>query len=151
MAGQLVTARDASFDRIKALVLDGLTSAESRRAYDTALDQFRGWCERQPEPAGFTKATVQAWRADLDAQGPAAATVNLRLSAVRKLALEAADHGLLDRETAAAIGRAKGPSTIGTRSGRWLTLEQAENLLATLVGCGLRRKEAVSLDLEHIQ
>jgi integrase/recombinase XerD len=168
MTGQLVTARYAAFDRIKALVLDGLTSTESKRAYDTALDQFRAWCELQPDPAGFTKATVQAWRADLEAQGLAAATVNLRLSAVRKLAMEAADNGLLDRDTAAAIGRVKGPKTSGTRTGRWLTLEQAEKLLAApnpatlkgmrdrallaaLVGCGLRRKEAVGLELNRIQ
>lgn len=168
MTGQLVTARDATFDRIKALVLDGLTSPESKRAYDTALDQFRAWCERQPDPAGFTKATVQAWRADLEAQSLSAATINLRLSAVRKLALEAADNGLLDPNTAAAIGRVKGPKTSGTRSGRWLTLEQAERLLAApspatlkglrdrallaaLLGCGLRRKEAIGLDLDRIQ
>jgi len=168
MSGQLLTARDAAFDRIKALVLDGLSSPESKRAYDTALDQFRGWCERQPEPADFNKATVQRWRADLEAQGLSPATVNLRLSAVRKLALEAADNGLLDRDTAAAIARAKGPKTCGTRTGRWLTLEQAEKLLAapspatlkgkrdrallaTLVGCGLRRKEATGLDLDHVQ
>ena len=168
MTGQLVTARDAAFDRIKALVLDGLTSAESKRAYDTALNQFREWCEKQPEPAGFTKATVQAWRADLEASGLASATINLRLSAVRKLALEAADNNLLDRDTAAAIARAKGPKMCGTRTGRWLTLPQAEQLLAApnaatlkgardrallsvLTGCGLRRKETVGLDLDHIQ
>ncbi|MCX6634397.1 MAG: tyrosine-type recombinase/integrase [Acidobacteria bacterium] len=149
-------------------MLNGLTSPESKRAYDTALDQFREWCERQPDPAGFTKATVQRWRADLEAQGLSAATVNLRLSAVRKLALEAADNGLLDRDTAAAIARAQGPKMCGTHTGRWLTLEQAENLLAApnpatlkglrdrallaaLVGSSLRRKEAVGLDLEHIQ
>jgi site-specific recombinase XerD len=163
-----VTARDAAFDRIKALVLDGLTSPESKRAYDTALDQFRDWCEQQPDLAGFTKATVQAWRADLEGQGLSPATVSLRLAAVRKLALEAADNGLLDRDTAAAIGRVKGPKTSGTRTGRWLRLEEAESLLAAptpatlkgrrdrallaaLVGCGLRHKEAVGLDLENIQ
>jgi site-specific recombinase XerD len=164
----ILTPRDAAFDRITALVLDGLTSAESKRAYERAIDQFRAWCERQPDPAGFTKATVQAWRADLEASGLAPATINLRLSAIRKLALEAADNGLLDRNTAAAIGRVKGPKMCGTHTGRWLTREQAESLLAApipatlkgkrdrallaaLVGCGLRRKEAVGLDFDHIQ
>ena len=164
----ILTPHDAAFERLKTLVLDGLASAESKRAYSKSLDQFRAWSESQPNQTGFTKATVQAWRADLEAQGLSAATVNLRLSAIRKLALEAADNGLLDRDTAAAIGRVKGPSSGGTRSGQWLTLDQAERLLAppspatlkgkrdrallaALVGCGLRRKEAVSLDLDHIQ
>jgi site-specific recombinase XerD len=164
----VLAPHDAAFERLKTLVLDGLPSGESKRAYSKSLDQFRQWHELQPDAAGFTKATVQRWRADLEASGLAPATVNLRLSAIRKLALEAADNNLLDRDTAAAIGRVKGPKMCGTHTGRWLTIEQAENLLAApstetlkgmrdrallaaLIGCGLRRKEAVGLDLEHIQ
>jgi hypothetical protein len=41
---------------------------------------------------------VQRYRAHLEASGLAAATVNLRLSAVRRLAAEAADNGLLEPE-----------------------------------------------------
>jgi site-specific recombinase XerD len=132
------------------------------------MDQFREWSERQQDPVGFNKAAVQRWRADLEAQGLSAATVSLRMSAVRRLALEASDNGLLDRDTAAAIGRAKGPRPGGIRSGRRLALAEAENLLSApdaaklkgkrdrallsaLVGCGLRRKEAVGLGLDRIQ
>src|SRR6185369_13272268 len=68
---------------------------------------------------------------------------------------------------ATAISRVRGAKQAGIRSGQWLTRKQAENLisapnvreqgkrdralLAVLVGCGLRRREAASLTLAHIQ
>ncbi|MGD0093382.1 MAG: tyrosine-type recombinase/integrase, partial [Planctomycetota bacterium] len=101
-------------------------------------------------------------------RGLSASTINIRLSAVRKLALEAADNGLMPPELAAGIARVKGAKQQGTRTGKWLTLEQAERLISTphpattkgrrdrallaaLLGCGPRRKEAAALAVEHIQ
>ena len=55
--------------------------------------------------------------------------INVRLSAVRKLAAEAADNGLLAPDVAAGIGRVKGARSAGVRAGNWLTLDQAERLL----------------------
>ena len=94
--------------------------------------------------------------------------INVRLSAVRKLAAEAADNGLLAPDVAVAIGRVKGAKSAGVRAGNWLTLDQAERLLelpdrstkkglrdrallALLVGCGLRREELAKLKIEGIQ
>ena len=167
MSAAILTPQAAALERIKALVLDGLGSPESRRAYSRALDDFLGWCGREA-PGGFTKAAVNSYRSHLEARGLSASTINIRLSAVRKLALEAADNGLMHRELAAGIARVKGAKQQGTRTGKWLTLEQAERLISTpnpatakgrrdrallaaLLGCGLRRKEAAALAVEHIQ
>jgi integrase len=116
----------------------------------------------------FTKACVQGYRAHLIQTGLAGSTINVRLSAIRRLAAEAADNGLLAPELAAGIGRVKGVKREGVRTGNWLTVEQAESLLnapdsatlngkrdrallAMLVGCGLRRLEAAELTLDSIQ
>ena len=152
---------------MKSLALDGLTSVHSRRAYSNSLDDFHEWCSANAWP-GFTKASVQRYRASLEAQGLAPSSINVRLSAIRKLAAEAADNGLLAPELAAAICRVKGAKRHGVRTGNWLTQGQAEQilglpnrstnrgkrdlaLLSLLIGCGLRREELALLSVEHIQ
>ncbi len=98
----------------------------------------------------------------------APSTINLRLAAVRRLAYEAADTGLLSPELAAGIRRVKGAKKLGVRLGNWLTPEQANALLhapdtetvrgkrdhamlPVLLGCGLRRSELAHLSLDHLQ
>jgi integrase len=90
------------------------------------------------------------------------------LAAVRRIAYEAADVGLLSPELAAGIRRVKGVRRIGVRLGNWLTPEQGRRLLecatpssprelrdqamvAMLIGCGLRRAELLALQLASIQ
>ena len=51
----------------------------------------------------------------------------------------------------AGIHRVKGVKKLGVRLGNWLTVEQATALWQTLLACGLRRHEAVSLEMRHIQ
>lgn len=51
------------------------------------------------------------------------------LAAVRRLAYEAADSGLLSPELAAGIRRVKGAKKLGIRLGNWLTACQARALL----------------------
>jgi site-specific recombinase XerD len=134
--------------------------------YRKALDDFLGWC--QARARGFTKATVQAYRAELEAQRLAPSSINQRLSAIRKLALEAADNGLMAPELAAGISRVKGAKRLGVRTGNELNKEQAEALinspdtstlkgkrdralLTLLIGCGLRRGEVAGLTLDRTQ
>lgn len=167
MSGAILTPRAAALARIKALVLDTLPSLESQRAYGQALDDFFRWCEAEAID-GFTKAAVNAYRVSLEARHLSASTINQRLSAIRKLAVEAADNGFMPADQAAAISRVKGAKQAGIRSGQWLTREQAERLisipdpqtlrgkrdralLAVLIGCGLRRAEAANLCFDHIQ
>jgi hypothetical protein len=73
----------------------------------------------------FGKTVVLRYRIDLEARRLAPATIDLRLAAVRRLAYEAADTGLLSPDLAAGIRRVKGAKRIGVRLGNWLTAEQA--------------------------
>ena len=147
--------------RLKRLVLDSVSSPITRRVYNLGLDEFFAWYGREPRP-GFTKATVSAWRVALEARGLGAVSINVRITAVRKLAVEAADNGLLAPELANGITRVKGVASKGIRLGNWLSVQQAQTLLntpdvtttkglrdrailAVLLGCGLRRSEVAAL------
>ena len=149
------------------LVLNALTSEHSRRAYERALVDFLDWRARQGRPR-LCKALVQSYKVELQDAGLAPSTVNLRLAAIRKLAVEAGDNGLLDPVLAQGIERVKGIKSAGVRSGNWLTREQAQRLLdspdtatlkglrdrailAVLLGCGLRRSECAALTFAHVQ
>src|ERR1700756_2518164 len=94
-----VVDKGADWRRLKALVLDSVSSPITRRVYNLGLDEFFAWYEQEPR-AGFTKATVSAWRVALEARGLGAVSINVRITAVRKLAVEAADNGLLGPELA---------------------------------------------------
>jgi integrase/recombinase XerD len=148
-------------------VLDGISSRHTRRAYSQALDEFLIWFRDEPGRE-FNKATVQKYRTELETKGLAPSSINVRLSAIRRLALEAADNGLMAPELAAGIARAKGAKRSGVRLGHWLTAEQADRLLAlpdlttikgirdsavlaVLVGAGLRRSELAALNVDHVQ
>jgi hypothetical protein len=74
------------------------------------------WFGREPRP-GFTKATVSTWRVAPEARGLSPVSINVRITAVRKLAVEAADNGLLGPELAAGITRIKGVKSKGVRVG----------------------------------
>ena len=55
----------------------------------------------------FGKHVVLRYRIELESRLLAPATINVRLAAVRRLAYEAADSGLLSPELAAGIQRVK--------------------------------------------
>jgi len=149
------------------MVLDGLASKHSRRAYERALSNFFHWHRGAGRPQ-LNKAVVQRYAAELREAGMAASSINQRLSAIRKLAMEAADNGALDPQVANGIRAVKGARSEGRHTGNWLTREEAQAwlrapdkrtmrgqrdraLLAVLIGCGLRRSEASGLTFEHVQ
>jgi site-specific recombinase XerD len=163
----IVVEKIAQWQRLKALVLDSVSSPITKRVYNMALDEFMVWFRQEPRP-GFTKATVSAWRASLEARGLGSSSIIIRMSAIRKLAGEAADNGLIAHELAASIARVKSVKSTGIRVGNWLSLRQAQALLsapdvstiqgmrdrailAVLLGCGLRRSEVAALTFTHIQ
>ena len=163
----IVVEKIAQWQRLKALVLDSVSSPITKRVYNMALDEFMAWFRQEPRP-GFTKATVSAWRASLEARGLGSSSIIIRMSAIRKLAGEAADNGLIAPELAAGIARVKSVKSTGIRVGNWLSLRQAQALLsapdvatvkglrdrailAVLLGCGLRRSEVAALTFTHIQ
>jgi site-specific recombinase XerD len=167
--GQALTLKRLSEAEARAIemVLDGLPSEHSRRAYERALFDFFHWHRGVGRPQ-LNKAVVQRYTTELREAGMSASSVNQRLSAIRKLAAEAADNGLLDAQIAGSIRAVKGARQEGRRTGNWLTREEAQSwlgapdrrtmrgrrdraLLAVLIGCGLRRSEAAGLTFGHIQ
>src|ERR1700704_697678 len=157
----------AQWQKLRTLVLDSVSSPITKRVYNMALDEFMGWFQGAPR-AGFTKATVSAWRVSLEDRRLGSSSIIIRMSAIRKLAAEAADNGMLAPELAAGISRVKSAKTQGIRVGNWLSLRQAQALLsapdittirglrdrailAVLLGCGLRRSEVAALTFTHLQ
>jgi predicted phosphoadenosine phosphosulfate sulfurtransferase len=126
MTDLIVVPQTTEWHRLKALILDSVSSPITRRVYNLGLDEFIAWYGEEPRP-GFTKATVNAWRITLEARGLGSISINVRITAVRKLAVEAADNGLLAPELAAGITRVKGVASKGVRVGNWLSLQQAQN------------------------
>ena len=104
----------------KNAVLRSLGSPDSRRGYQHAIDEFVAWYCSEPRLA-FNKTVVLRYRFHLQERGLAPGTINARLAAVRRLAYEAADAGLLSPELAAGIHRVKGVRKLGSRLGNWLT------------------------------
>lgn len=167
LATALAPASDPRWGELRRLVVDSVSSVHSRRAYGFALDDFFQWAEAEPR-GPFRKALVNEYRAQLEARGLSPSTVNVRLAAIRKLAAEAADNGLLAPEIAAGIAKVKGAKKLGVRIGNWLELNQVRELLQAprgagkkairdrallglLVGCALRRAELVRLNVEDLE
>ena len=115
-------------EHAKTAVLNSLTSASGQRTYEHAIREFVAWYCSEPRLA-FNRTVVLRYRIHLEQRGYAPATINLRLAAVRRIAYEATDAGLLSPELAAGIRRVKGVRRIGIRLGNWLTPEQGRRLL----------------------
>ena len=154
-------------DQSRSAVLNSLRSPESQRGYRHSIDEFIGWYCSEPR-LSFNKTVVTRYRIHLESRQLAPGTVNVRLAAVRRLAYEAADAGLLSPELAAGTRRVKGARKLGVRLGNWLTADEARRLwqsprletlkgkrdralLAVLLGCGLRRRELAELTLDLLQ
>ncbi len=154
-------------EQTKSAVLNSLTSKSGQRTYDHAINEFVDWYCSEPRLA-FNRTVVLRYRIHLEQRHLAPTTINLRLAAVRRVAYEAADSGLLSPELAAGIRRVKGVRRIGVRLGNWLTADQGRSLLlntqgdslrskrnyailAFLIGCGLRRGELLALSVASIQ
>ena len=144
------------------MVLDTVPSIHSKRNYAKALDDLFAFCASRP----LSRALLMEWRATMERL--VSSTMNVRLSAVRKLVSDARRNGLIGMEEAAALTDIPNVRQQGTRLGNWLTREQAKELLtvpdrstlkgkrdyvilALLVGCALRRRELASLYIEEIQ
>ena len=151
----------------KAAVLRSLASPDSRCGYQHAIDEFVAWYCSEPRLA-FNQTVVLRYRFYLEERGLAPGTINVRVAAVRRLAYEAADSGLLSPELAAGIHRVKGVRKLGSRLGNWLTANEAlafwqspdgrtltgkrnRAMLAILLGCGLRRRELAELTFDSLQ
>ena len=147
---------------LRKLVLDSVQSPHTRRNYAKALDDLFQFCASQP----LSRALLMEWKTGMESLSPS--TINVRLSAVRKMVTEAKRNGMIGHEEAANLTDIPNIRQKGTRLGNWLTREQAKELLtipdrstlkgkrdyvilALLVGCALRRNELAELEVETIQ
>jgi integrase len=147
--------------RLRKMVLDSVQSIHSKRNYAKTLDDLFAFCASRP----LSRALLMEYRT-MDHLSPS--TINVRLSAIRKLVGEARRNGMIGLEDAANLNDVPNVRQKGTRLGNWLTREQAKELLAVpdrstlkgkrdyviialLVGCALRRRELATLNIEDIQ
>src|SRR5579862_5074840 len=154
-------------EQSKAAVLNTLASQHSRRSYEYAIERFITWYCSEPR-LEFNRSVVVRYRSFLERLSLSAATINLHLSAIRRLADESAEGCRLSPELAIGIRRVKGVKRLGRRMGNWLTRNQAQDMvnaasknnlrgwregaiLGLLLGCGLRRSEVVGLNLDQLQ
>jgi site-specific recombinase XerD len=154
-------------EQSKSVVLSTLASEHSRRSYKHAIDRFISWYCSEPRLT-FNRSILVSYRSSLEHLGLSAATINLHLSAIRRLADESAESGWLSPELAIGIRRVKGVKRLGRKVGNWLSANQAQDLvnaaskndlqgcrdgaiLGLLLGCGLRRSEVVGLKLDQLQ
>src|SRR6202167_5539550 len=103
-------------EHAKSAVLVSLRSPESQRSYRRSIDDFVCWYCSEPR-LSFNKTVVTRYRIHLEEGLLAPGPINVRLAAVRRLAYEAADTGLLRPELAAGIRRVKGVKELGCRGG----------------------------------
>jgi integrase len=147
---------------LRRMVLDSVQSIHSKRNYAKALDDLFAFCAGRP----LSRALLMEYRTTMDHLSPS--TINVRLSAIRKLVGEARGNGMISLEEATNLSDVPNVRQKGTRLGNWLTREQAKELLAVpdrstlkgkrdyviialLVGCALRRRELASLRIDDIQ
>ena len=161
----------SGLEQVADMVLNTV-AIRSQRDYRRALlgssdvAGFLPWLATQR--TGLNRMTVNAYVAYLKAQGVTDSSINQRLSAIRKLATEAADNALIDHATASTIKSIKNIQIRGKKLGNWLSKSQAEQMLnapaektakgirdrailAIMLGAGLRREEVVTLTIEHFQ
>src|SRR5712692_8340238 len=100
--GRRPTLTIPELEQSKAAVLATLASVHSRRSYKHAIERFISWYCHEPRLA-FNRSVVVQYRSFLESLCLSSATVNLHLSAIRRLADESAESGWLSPEL--AIGR----------------------------------------------
>src|ERR1700723_445513 len=110
--------------RLRKMVLDAVHSTHTRRNYAKALDDLFAFCASRP----LTRSLLMEWRGGMESLSPS--TINVRLSAVRKMIGEARKNGMLGAEEASGLTEVPNMSQKGTRLVNWLTREQAKGLLA---------------------
>jgi len=136
----------------------------SARKYIQRLEVFRTFMAGRT----ISKATLGEFKRMLADQGKAPSTINGHLAAVRKLIDELVGAGYIPASEGYYISSIKGAKQLGQTAGNWLTVQQANKLLAepdtetlkgtrdlailaTLIMCGLRRSELVGLTVGHMQ
>ena len=158
--------RAAAIQGLREMVLNAVVSEHTKRNYAKALDEVFTLCANRLQ--GISRPLLMEYRTSMIDRKLSPSTINVRLSAIRKLIGEARRNGILDSEQAAQMADVPNVRQQGTRIGNWLTREQAKELLtipdrstikgkrdycilSLLVGCALRRSELAALKIDDIQ
>src|SRR5258708_5093880 len=94
---------------LRKRVLDSVISPHSKRNYGKALDDLFQFCASQP----LSRSLLMEWRTGMESLSPS--TINVRLSAVRKLVGEARRAGMIGSEEAASLSDIPNISQKATR------------------------------------
>ena len=157
-------ALNGSFEQAVLAVTAG-KAASTQRAYRRAIYKYQEWAS--DHSAGFSRVSVMSYKDHLRGLDLSPATINQTLATLRMLARELRFDGL-DALTVDGINAIKNVPNSGRRLGVWLDDEEARGLLALpdrstckgaqqylilalLMGCGLRRREAADLTFGHIR
>jgi site-specific recombinase XerD len=163
----VVPSEQCTLDVVAERFITNLGNPITRAMYGKAIRDFLAWYGGRPIEA-VTREVLETYRFQLTELKYSSSTVNQRLSAIRKFLLHAGDEGLISPATALIATRVSGVRKREVRVGRWLSPQQAEELvnapdplspkglrdraiLALLIGCGLRRAEVVSLETGHLE
>lgn len=167
VSNHVLSSNSPSLDVLVRVVLNSLPSPHSKRVYNMAIRDFLEYWHTQGKP-NHDKLFLQTYITHMQGEGIGESSINLRLAAIRKLSREAVELQIWPDTVAAAFSSVKNIPQRGKRIGNWLSLDQAQQLinapdistpigqrnraiLATLLGCGLRRRELVNLSIDQLQ
>src|SRR3982074_539074 len=97
--------------RLREMVLDSVASPHSKRNYAKALDDLFAFCASRP----LSRSLLMEGRAGMETLSPS--TINVRLSAVRKMVGEARRAGMIGQEAWASLTDTPNISPKGTALG----------------------------------
>lgn len=154
----------SKWGKVQEQVVQSCVSPHSQRAYSGSFRAYVRWFI-QTKQQEFSKLSILRYRQYLLRHKKLSPkSINLQLTALRRLTKEALEDQLISSSTATAILSIPMVPNRGVRDGVWLPHEQAKRILAapnkrTLVGkrdylvlmlmlrCGLRRAEICHLDV----
>jgi hypothetical protein len=117
-------------EHAKLAVIVSLRSFESQRSYRHSIDEFVAWYCSAPR-LSLNKTVVLRYRLHLEDRHLAAGTINVRLAAVRRLAYEAADSGLLRSRSRRRHSPCKGSEETRMPTGKLVDCGAGSGALAT--------------------
>lgn len=149
------------------LTLDNITNANTKRAYTVNLRKFLAWYGETGSPR-LSRRLIHRHIAYLRESGRSHRTVNIAISAIRKMVTVAVDFELLSKDVAYDIMQVGTLPLSGKRTGRWLSFDECQRLhdapdtstlkgkrdkalLVVLTDTGLRRSELAKLSFHHLQ
>src|ERR1700678_1513470 len=126
--------RNVALRELREMVLNSVASEHSKRNYAKAVDDLFAFSASRP----LSRALLMEYRAAMLEKKLSASTVNVRLSAIRKLIGEAQRNGIIGVEEAANLSGVPNLSQKGTRVGNWPALEHARVLLTVPHPCKIK-------------